>query len=507
MSDRISFSRGVHPSSHEYFNSPRPTNPERADSRRARRILNPPRDEKNEQPRVPTIVPRPTILSKPKETSISSQPAAADESEHRPNPSPSPKALSFQNAASTLTYRSSGSTIQKSAVSILAPSRTEKSAWRAQQSAPPQSPSLQSSASNTTEALPQMKAAIRLIGDSMEFTDYVQDYLSDSNTNFTVIGAIGPQGTGKSTVLSMLAGNDHQDMYRQYFFRPASREAVESCRFQSSKISILVTKSRLILLDCQAMYSSAILHDYVRCGRRGAISTENYRKVSKNAEICEGKLENQVEIESIQLISFLLQVCHTILLCVDWFVDIDVIRHMRAAEMLRSTPLPFPNATDSLRFKPNRQVNLVVIHQRAKSEDFRSSVIRQRSDHLRRLFEDSRLNVCGGVSVGSMQLDGYIAAASKISYLPLADMKPRAKSEPGQQPVTPFGDSNQLKSASVEYSVSIRNLRLQLPSLHRDSFVLGDQTITEKQWYMLASKVWRSTLNSADISKYASLMT
>uniref|UniRef100_A0A183D214 Transposase n=1 Tax=Gongylonema pulchrum TaxID=637853 RepID=A0A183D214_9BILA len=52
-------------------------------------------------------------------------------------------------------------------------------------------------------------------------------------------------------LLSMLAGNDHLDMYRHYAFRPASRESIETCRHQTQKISVYVTKSRMILLDCQ----------------------------------------------------------------------------------------------------------------------------------------------------------------------------------------------------------------------------------------------------------------
>lgn len=43
--------------------------------------------------------------------------------------------------------------------------------------------------------------------------------------------------------------------FRHYAFRPASREAVECCRFQSQKISIYVTKSRMILLDCQVNFA------------------------------------------------------------------------------------------------------------------------------------------------------------------------------------------------------------------------------------------------------------
>ncbi|VDN87944.1 unnamed protein product [Brugia pahangi] len=77
------------------------------------------------------------------------------------------------------------------------------------------------------QSLGMMKAAVRLLSDTMDFTDVVaifkivylicsllvtcqlqiQDYLSTTNTNFTVIGIIGPQGSGKSTLLSMIAGD------------------------------------------------------------------------------------------------------------------------------------------------------------------------------------------------------------------------------------------------------------------------------------------------------------
>ncbi|KHN83374.1 Protein SMG9 [Toxocara canis] len=292
-----------------------------------------------------TVLSRPvSILTKPKEPVQNTENVRILQPNPTARPTASPSPSSFQTPpSSVLTRPSSTSALSSrgSPLSILSSLRSEKSPQVARGS-----PLSQVSTQDTT--MPHMKAAIRLIGDNMEFTDYVEEYLSDSNTNFTVIGAIGPQGTGKSTLLSMIAGNDHQDMYRHYAFRPASREAVESCRHQSSKISIFVTKSRLILLDCQASFSTAILDEMIRNGRRGIPS-----KIA--ADFCESRIENHVEIESIQLISFMMQVCHTILLCWDWFIDIDVIRLVRASEMLRSTPLW---SSDNLKFKPNRTVNL-----------------------------------------------------------------------------------------------------------------------------------------------------
>ncbi|KAH7713968.1 Protein SMG9 [Aphelenchoides avenae] len=163
-----------------------------------------------------------------------------------------------------------------------------------------------------------MSAALRLLDDNLEFSEFTQEYLSDSNTGYHVIGAIGPQGTGKSTLLSMLAGNEPLDLYRQYVFRPCSREAVESCRYQTTKIYAYVTKARTILLDCQALNSAAILDDWLRSQRRH----------TGPRRVLEG-----FEAEAAQLLMFLFEVCHTLLFCVDWFIDLNAVRELMRTEV------------------------------------------------------------------------------------------------------------------------------------------------------------------------------
>ncbi|KAJ1347751.1 hypothetical protein KIN20_002899 [Parelaphostrongylus tenuis] len=49
----------------------------------------------------------------------------------------------------------------------------------------------------------------------------------------------------------MIGGNNSQDMYRQYIFRAALREALESSRHQTTKIHAYITKFKEIFLDCQ----------------------------------------------------------------------------------------------------------------------------------------------------------------------------------------------------------------------------------------------------------------
>lgn len=61
------------------------------------------------------------------------------------------------------------------------------------------------------------------------------------------------------------------------------------------------------------------------------------------------------KFQSLYLTSFLLQVCHTVILSVDWFIDIDVVRHVRTAEMLRITPTHY--SPETMKYKPNRKIN------------------------------------------------------------------------------------------------------------------------------------------------------
>jgi protein SMG9 len=54
-----------------------------------------------------------------------------------------------------------------------------------------------------------MKGSVKLVDESFLFCDGALEFLLDQN-DFMVVGCLGLQGAGKSTLMSLLAGN-HPD--------------------------------------------------------------------------------------------------------------------------------------------------------------------------------------------------------------------------------------------------------------------------------------------------------
>jgi len=192
------------------------------------------------------------------------------------------------------------------------------------------------------------------------------------------------------------------DLYREYVFRPCSRETVESCRYQTTKIWIYISpKTRTIFLDSQAANSISLFDDYLRSHRRQISPAENFK------------------IESLHQLIFLTQVCNTIILCFDWFIDLSLIREIMRAEL-------FSINTEEI---TDRKVNLVLLHHRAKQADFSPKLIEERMHTLAGIFEDSMFDISGGLSLGSLGFSRLASSKSKVNYILLPDIKSRHRAE------------------------------------------------------------------------------
>nr|CAD7261348.1 unnamed protein product [Timema shepardi] len=189
----------------------------------------------------------------------------------------------------------------------------------------------QSPGTNPLSAPPEMKGSVKLVDDFFQFNDSCLEYLLDQN-DFMVVGCLGLQGVGKSTLMSLLAGNlPNENNKNAYVFRPQSSEHHESGGHCTVGVDLCVTSNRVILLDTQPMLSPSVMDR--------TMQQDGKKFTPTTAAVEFTPTENTMEIQSLQIAAFLLSVCHVVILVQDWFFDPNIIRFLQSAEMLKpSTP-------------------------------------------------------------------------------------------------------------------------------------------------------------------------
>lgn len=79
-----------------------------------------------------------------------------------------------------------------------------------------------------------MSKSIKLIEDGIIYSEGVQEYLQDNN-DFIVIGVVGPQGVGKSTILNLLSQTNASEKLKKELFSHKSVHKDDSS-FENIKI-------------------------------------------------------------------------------------------------------------------------------------------------------------------------------------------------------------------------------------------------------------------------------
>jgi protein SMG9 len=210
---------------------------------------------------------------------------------------------------------------------LLRPTQTAPVAPGSSAAAPGKSPASRSfSRSLLTEGLlePSLDEAGQLLSDA---------------SDFTVIGVLGPQGAGKSTLMSLLAGarwagssvagsssrssapSSSSPELVDPPFAQQSMDAVLQALHGTGGVNLHVSSERLLLLDTQPLLSPSLLLELQR------------REPSLPPDV--QSHENLQELQSLRIATLLLSVCH---LCV-WLDEEEFnphnLRCLRAAQMLR----------------------------------------------------------------------------------------------------------------------------------------------------------------------------
>ncbi|KAI6218273.1 hypothetical protein M3Y95_01172600 [Aphelenchoides besseyi] len=241
-----------------------------------------------------------------------------------------------------------------------------------------------------------MQSSVVFVNEDFELSDFIAGYLRDSN-DYTVVGGIGLCSSGKSTLMSMLAGNSPRDKYRQYIFRPsASRETIESGFFQTNGLHVYVSaETRAIYIDSKPFNSGAVF------------ANEHVRKAKSDAN---KSIYKEVQTEDLILLSLLFELCDTVVFCIDWFVDINAIHEVHRASVF--SEFNFRKYTT----RP-KETNLVFVHQRASNYDYEMREVKQRVRMLRTMFSNSRWNVTGGLSMKNLGFTEYEDCDPEVNYV------------------------------------------------------------------------------------------
>ncbi|XP_028280800.1 protein SMG9 isoform X2 [Parambassis ranga] len=204
----------------------------------------------------------------------------------------------------------------------------------------------------------KMKHSIKLVDDQMNWCDSAMEYLRDQ-TDMLVVGVIGLQGTGKSTIMSLLSANTPEEDQRNYVFRAQTQEIKERGGNQSTGIDFFITQERVIFLDTQPMLSPSILDHLIN----------NDRKLPPEYNLP----HTYIEMQSLQIAAFLFTVCHAVIVVQDWFTDINLYRFLQTAEMLKpSTPSASHDSTGSSGSDDGAEYypHIVFVQNKARWEDF-----------------------------------------------------------------------------------------------------------------------------------------
>lgn len=231
-----------------------------------------------------------------------------------------------QNNAET-----SNTKVQSTKTSILAPKESKE---------PPKEPVIQ-------PCLPQMKRPMAIISDHYQIQNSVQDFLIETNVDFFVVGIVGTQGSGKSTILNFLV-DDSLDQYegdvesindilngRNGVFKTRNQSKAFSNLPSTEGIQVYVTKHRTILLDCSPVLSNPYKRD-------GILS----------------------ELDDLRMLIFLLSICNLLIVVDDNGFNMHFMRLLQTAENMKIDL--FEKDLNDFRFSPN----ILICKNKCRNRDF-----------------------------------------------------------------------------------------------------------------------------------------
>ncbi|XP_054272930.1 nonsense-mediated mRNA decay factor SMG9-like [Macrosteles quadrilineatus] len=252
------------------------------------------------------------------------------------------------------------------------------------------------SSSENTNALalpPEMTSSVKLINDQFQMLDSCLEFLTDQ-TDFIVIGCVGPQGAGKSTLMSHLAvkscvyrlkGAKLTELLCTIFNTQSLSDQIKG-NHCTDGVDFYISPDRVIYLDCQPILSHSTSLDI------------NLLKIPSSSQSYMDSMffENLSSVLSLQLTAFLMSVCHVVLFVQDTFNNPNHIGFLHTAAMLK--PPTNTSAEDCLvEYFPQ----IMFVHTHCSSEDFSLPRVKLIQDWYSKAFSKSMLQIHSGIGIAN----------------------------------------------------------------------------------------------------------
>ncbi|VVB14853.1 unnamed protein product [Arabis nemorensis] len=295
------------------------------------------------------------------------------------------------------------------------------------------------------------------------------------NTDFTVVGVIGPPGVGKSTILNEIYAFDGSSPGMLPPFAIQTEEIKAAAKHCTIGIEPRVSAERFILLDVQPVFSPSILAEMIRPD--GSSSIPVLGSDSLSAELAH-------EIMCIQLGVLLASICHVLLVVSEGVHEDNMWQLMSTVDLLKHA-IPDPSSPTLSRLH---------ISEIGPEMEYKEKLTEGSEYMATPIFVHSKLQDQDLSPKNVLLLRKALAQYFESSSFMLG----RSGSELAE-PVSFVIPSRSSRNQHESYQLAMWKLRDQVLSARSKSF---SRPVSEREWLKNSAKIWEMVKNSSIISEY-----
>lgn len=184
--------------------------------------------------------------------------------------------------------------------------------------------------------------------------------LSTESNNYSVIGVIGKQGSGKSLILNSLIGN-------REVFAVEDLDCFLDCKYKTSGVDIYRTSDQQIFIDTQPLFASPAQHPtsggshyYSTSGHGAGLTSSGSKSFETSVEaVSIAALESFVDITSLQIALFVFSVAHVVIVLLDHQSDVlEQFKMFQFIQTIRMLQQGVPSITQCGKISSSATTNL-----------------------------------------------------------------------------------------------------------------------------------------------------